>query len=63
MLAQFHEKFVPHLGWIDEPMVRPLTANAVITVDKSQVSTNICHQSSTAGFGKHQNALLYQYDS
>ena len=22
--AQFHEKFVSHLGWIDEPMVRPI---------------------------------------
>ena len=31
--AQFHEKFVPHLGWIDEPMVCPLTAKAIITVN------------------------------
>ena len=31
--AQFHEKFVPHLGWIDEPMVCPLTAKPIITVN------------------------------
>ena len=63
MSAQFHEKFVSHLGWIDEPMVRTLTANAIFTVNRSQVPTNIRHQSSTAGFGKHQDAVLYQYHS
>ena len=63
MSAQFHEKFVSHLGWIDEPMVRPMTANAIVTVNESQVPTNFCHQPSTAGFGKYQNALLYQYHS
>ena len=61
--AQFHERFVTHLGWIDEPMVSPSPEKSSPTLTVFKVPADFCHQSGLARFSKYENALLYKYYS